>query len=117
MTDHLLLERRDLGSDPFICIRKGFRQTACDSFHVGPRLLYVYSGLEPADAMEPQPSAAFKQKRIAPLTDRRIHVAVAEARNNHVKVCGNHSDDGVVSSIESDVLSCNVGRRVELASP
>ena len=61
MTDHLLLERRDLGADPFIGIRKGFRKTARDSFHIGPRLFNGHAGLEPADTVESQPSAAFKQ--------------------------------------------------------
>ena len=116
-SSHLFLERPQLRADAFICVRKGFGETARHSVHVGACLFDGHAGLEPADTMESQPGASFQQYRIAPLADGGIDLTVVEAGNRQMKIGGNDSDDGVVSSVQCDVLSQNVGRRAELALP
>src|SRR5580700_11413984 len=85
-----------------------------DAVHVGAGLGQCHAGLEEADGARAFVDAAIAKRRIVPLADGGVDVAVDAVKGEAWR---QDADDGVVGPAESDGLADDLGTAAKAAVP
>src|SRR5215467_7758521 len=117
MAHHAFLQRSEISPDADVGIRISRREVPRDSVHISPRLLHAHTWLKAAERVKSEACTTTEQRRIVPLSDGHIHLALTETDGCQTKARRNYSDNGVAATIQGDALPQNVRRRIEFALP
>ena len=114
VADDIFLHGNQRDADVLVGHREGGGQIARDHVHVGLGLRQRNARFQPAERMRAHRDAAIAKRRIVPLADGSVDVAVMAVESEAGR---DHAHDSVGRAVQGQRFSDDIGRRAEFALP